>query len=231
MRRGCWTQDGCDESPDPRWQITVVDACCYGREGMNAALQRHSCVAGVVTREALTDVLSMLSVFPRAAPSPSSLVVRLPMLAQDALSVLLQLADLPAACYTRVVVMSNVAPDVVRRVLAHIGVNEAVRIVDARCTLPTLCRTVISTTGEVGDSDEILSCEAHNLLSPRERYVLSKTLREMSIYTQARQAQVSAKTIYTQRARALLKLGVPDVLTLLRQFVPVTQRDDTDCNV
>lgn len=223
---------GKDEPPCAQWQVTVVDACCYGRKGMKAALQRHPCVARVVTTEMLTGVLSMLTVCsPPAVSLPSTLVLRLPMLAQEALFALLQLGDLPVARYARVVVMSNVAPDAVRRVLTAVGVNGSVRIVDARCTLPTLCRTVISTMGEIGSSDEVLYCEPYNLLSQRERYVLGKTLREMSIYTQARQAHVSAKTIYTQRACALLKLGVPDILSLLRQFVPLAQRGEMYCDV
>ncbi|WP_017891215.1 hypothetical protein [Serratia sp. S4] len=167
---------------------------------------------------------------PSAISLPSTLVLRLPMLAQEALSALLQLGDLPVARYERVVVMSNVAPDVVRRVLTLVGMNGSVRIMDARCTLATLNRTVISTMGEIDGSDEVFYCEPSNLLSQQERYVLGKTLREISIYTQARQAHVSAKTIYSQRARALLKLGVPDILSLLRQFVPLTQRGEMDCD-
>ncbi len=226
IRRGGWRRSGGDVPPDARWQITVVDACCYGRAGMKAALQSDPCVARVVAREALAEMLSMLAVCPGAATSPSGLVLRLPMRAQEALSVLLQLRELHMARYTRVVVMSNVAPDIVRRVLAHLGVNGEARVVDARCTLPVLCRTAISSIGEIDGSDEAFYCEPHNLLSHRERYVLGKTLREISIYNQARQAQLSAKTIYTHRARALLKLGAPDVLTLLRQFTPVAYRRD-----
>lgn len=232
IRRNCWVQRGKDAPPGARWQVTVVDACCYGRKGMRAALQCHPCVARVVTTEMLTGVSSMLTVCsPSAVSLPSTLVLRLPMLAQEALSALLQLGDLPVARYARVVVMSNVAPDVVRRVLTPVGVNGSVRIVNARCTLPTLCRTVISTMGEIDSSDEVLYCEPYNLLSQRERYVLGRTLREMSIYTQARQAHVSAKTIYTLRARALLKLGAPDILSLLRQFVPLTQRGEMYCDI
>ncbi|WP_447878771.1 helix-turn-helix transcriptional regulator [Serratia fonticola] len=226
IRRICWGRGGKNAPPGVGWQVTVVDACCYGRKGMKAALQRHPCVVRVVTTEMLTGALSM-----QAVCSPSALVLRLPMLAQEALSALLQLGDIPVARYARVVVMSNVAPDVVHRVLTPIGVNSSVWIVDARCTLSTLCRAVISTMGEIDGSDEVLYCEPYNLLSQRERYVLGKTLREISIYTQARQAHVSAKTIYTQRARALLKLGAPDILGLLRQFVPLAQRGEIDCDV
>ncbi|MGK8665319.1 hypothetical protein [Serratia marcescens] len=140
---------------------------------------------------------------------------------------LLQLGDLPAARYSRIVVMSSVAPDVTFRVLANIGIHCAVRVVDMRSTPSVLCEAILSPLSGVGDVPPGESCTP---LSPIERRVLRRTLHEMSIYTQARQAQVSAKTIYTQRAQALLKLGVPDVLTLLRQFLPTNRMGVGRCD-
>ncbi|HID8455193.1 hypothetical protein ACTVKH_18735 [Serratia marcescens] len=141
---------------------------------------------------------------------------------------LLQLGEFPAARYSRIVVMSPAAPDVVFRVLVNVGVHCAVRIVDVRSTPSVLCEAILSPLS--GEAD-VPPGESGVLLSPIERRVLHRTLREVSIYTQARQAQVSAKTIYTQRAQALLKLGVPDVLTLLRQFSPTKRMGVGGCDV
>ncbi|WP_427192680.1 hypothetical protein [Serratia marcescens] len=210
------------------WDITVVDVCCYGRAGIKAVLQKHLGVIRVVTTEALDGPLSLFAARSLTASPLSCLVLRLPQQAPAALSMLLQLGDLSAARYSRIVVMSSVAPDVVFRMLANIGINCAVRIVDVRSSPSVLCEAVLSPLSGTG---EILPGESGTLLSPIERRVLRRTLHEMSIYTQARQAQVSAKTIYTQRAQALLKLGVPDVLTLLRQFLPTSRMGVGECDV
>ncbi|MEX3136942.1 hypothetical protein [Serratia ureilytica] len=213
---------------DTHCDVTVVDACCYGRAGIKAVLQKYSSVTRVTTTEALDGPLSLFEAHSLTASPLSCLVLRLPQQAPVALSMLLQLGDLPAARYSRIVVMSPVAPDVVFRVLANIGINCAVRIVDVRSPPSVLCEAVLSPLNGAG---EMPPGESGTPLSPIERRVLRKTLHEMSIYTQARQAQVSAKTIYTQRAQALLKLGAPDVLTLLRQFLPTSRMGASGRNV
>ncbi|MER2966846.1 LuxR C-terminal-related transcriptional regulator [Serratia ureilytica] len=207
--------------PGACWQVTIVDACYFGREGMKEAMHNHPAVVRVVAKETLTEVLSMLVAHPGMISPPSSLVLRLPKPAQEALQVLLQLGRCRMARFTRVVVVSNAALNIVRQALTHIEMCSSVRVIGPRCSLSMLYQTAIPTMSEIGNIDEVLYREPHNVLSQRERDVLSNTLHGMPIYMQARQARVSAKTIYSQRTRALLKLGVPDVLTLLRQFKPV----------
>lgn len=219
------------EGETARWQVTIVDACCYGRIGMKEALNSHPDIADIQVAETLNGALSRLASNPLRASSPfSCLVLKLSMTAPVALTALLQLGELSFARYSRVVVMSYASPDTVCRVLESIGVNSTVRVVDARCTCLTLCGAIVApSTPEcvlpAHRKGECRPSEVHPPLSQRERHTLGKTLREMSVYTQARQSQVSAKTVYTQRARALMKLGVPDLLTLLRQFTPGRQNE------
>lgn len=59
----------------------------FGRVGMKEAMHNHPAVAQVVARETLTEVLSMLVAHPEMTSPPSSLVLRLPKPAQEALPV------------------------------------------------------------------------------------------------------------------------------------------------
>lgn len=220
--RSVSSRAGCER----RWQITVVDACNYGRLGLATALHAPEEGRHVVAVDSLA-----------ACPPPevsvsSCLVLRLPMTAQSALLALLQLGESPFVLYSRVVVVTDVAPGAVCRVLISVGLSGRMTYVDGHQRLSDVCQALVSPLRRgLRPLAHIRSVAQprglYTLLSAKERRALERTIREVSVYTQARQFQVSAKTIYTQRAGALRKLGVPDVLALLRQFEP-TRRPETE---
>lgn len=214
------------------WHITLVDACCYGRAGLEAALREHprlSAVQGFMVADSLVGLLA--PVLPcLGAGEPVArlrcLVVRLPVLPQAALCMLLQLEALSCSRYQRIVVLSPMDPYAVRHVLLCAGLRCAVRIVDARQAVSVLCQVIMPPT-EAGRfppkewPGEVLPYPPARVLTRGERRAVGETLREVPIYTQARRAHVSAKTIYSQRSSALLKLQAQDILTLLRRFSPM----------
>lgn len=205
--------------PKGHWQITVVDTCSYGRLGLVTALHAPEKGRHVVA------VDSLAACPPPEASIPSCLVLRLPMTAQSTLSALLKLGESPLVLYSHVVVVTDVAPEVVRRMLISVGLRGRMTVVDGHQRLSDVCQALFT---QMGRKQHFLAHSLYitqprrlyTLLSAKERHVLEKTIREVSVYTQARQLQVSAKTIYSQRASALRKLGVPNVQALLRQFAP-----------
>lgn len=217
------------------WQLTVVDTCSYGRLGLTVALEQYASLLGgdnIIAVDSLEDSFPLISPALEAGKSKKiqllrCLVVRLPTVPQAALAFLLQLGELPVAHYSRVVVLSHVDPDVVRRVLLCVGVGDGVRIVDARQEPSILCQAIVlpgagdirGSLSEKGGS-EILPCEVTHELTRRERQVLRQTLQGTPIHVQARTGHLSAKTIYSHRSNALLKLKAHNVLALLRRFLP-----------
>lgn len=202
-----------------RRQVTVVDACSYGRLGLATALHAPEKGCHVVA----VDTLAACP--PPDVSIPSCLVLRLSMTAQSTLSALLQLGESPLVLYSHVVVVTDVAPGAVCLVLISVGLRGRMTVVDGHHRLSDVCDAVASPLRRrlrpLAHIQSVTQPRGlYTLLSAKERRVLERTIREVSVYTQARQLQVSAKTIYTQRASALRKLGVPDVPALLRQFVP-----------
>lgn len=219
-------------APTEKWQVLVVDACSYGRSGLVMALQQQaSHVLDGPVMEADTLALSALPCSARgnvAAPL-RCLVLRLPPAPQIALSLLLQLGEFSAMRLTRIVVITSQAADAVRHVLVSAGLLCAVSIVGSHLSPVALCRAILPEIDgrhdKVGVFGEFLPYCPGRILTRRERRALVQTMREIPVYTQARNAFVCTKTIYTQRSCALLKLGVQDFLTLVRHFTPAGRPD------
>lgn len=221
---------GC-EPPYRLWQVTVVDNCSYGRLGLMMALRQHipqRLAELVLVKSPLDGLLSPC--LPQEAREPivepwRCLVLRLAGDVTAALVLLLKLGGLPVAHYVRVVVVSPESLKViVRRLLLSAGLYSVVNIVSARLSPPDLCQAIlpVSDGNFVANREEesLLPCCPGRVLTWRERRALALTLQEVPIYEQARRAQVSMKTIYAQRTRALMKLEVQGVSALLRLCSP-----------
>lgn len=216
----------------PGWQVTLVDACGFGREGLRAALYQHFLSSGhVEVTVAATLALPGLAILmgeKASSVKPRCLVLRLPESSGEALHLLLQLGALPAGHYARVVVLSAVAPERVRRVLISAGLTGQICLVNDHLALSVLCRVIApgkwDSTGATGGQDEVLLSQPHRQLSPAERRVLSQTLQGIPAREQARKAGTEVKTIYSQLASGLHKLKVRDIRTLLQQFWPERNR-------
>ncbi|MFH2359825.1 hypothetical protein [Klebsiella sp. KE9767] len=221
----------------PGWQVTLVDACGFGREGLRAALYQHFLSSGhVEVTVAATLALSGLAILrgeKASSVKPRCLVLRLPFSSREALHLLLQLGTLPAGYYERVVILSAVAPDKVRRMLISTGLTGQICLADDHLALSALCRVIAperrDVAGDVSCHCEVLLSQPHRQFTPAEWRVLSQTLQGVSAREQARQAGTRIKTIYTQRACGLHKLKVRDIRMLLRQFWPVRNRMSKEC--
>uniref|UniRef100_UPI0035C6FC6F hypothetical protein n=1 Tax=Serratia quinivorans TaxID=137545 RepID=UPI0035C6FC6F len=218
-----------------RWQVTLVDDCCYGRIGLLAALQQYFSSSGnrsVMAVNSLAKILSGISPYimtsnrKRGASAQDLLIVRLPMAPQAALALLLQFGEVTVASYPRIVVLSHIEPEVVRRILRSVGPSSAVRVVDARQAPSKLCQLIMSSTEE--RFNEISPVKPALVFTQSELRVLAQTLREISVRAQAHVHCVNTKTIYTHRSGALFKLGAKNVLALLRWFAPMSRSFITD---
>jgi DNA-binding CsgD family transcriptional regulator len=216
-----------------RWQVTLVDGCCYGRIGLQAALQQHFSSSGNWSVMAIDSLERLFSDIPsyrmkghpkRGESAQDLLVVRLPLVPQAALALLLQLEEVSVASYPRIVVLSHIEPDVVRRILYSVRPGSAVRIMDARLAASELCQLIMSSTEK--SFNEISPYKPALVFNRGERRALAQTLREISVHEQAHVRRVSTKTIYTHRSGALFKLGAKNVLALLRWFITDTARRD-----
>lgn len=214
------------------WQVTLIDTCVYGREGLRAALYQYFPSPGhidvtVVATPELPRIDTMTDE-KTGATRPRCLVLRLPFSAREALHLLLQLDTLPAGYYDRVVILSAVAPEKVRRVLISTGLTGQICLPDDHLALSALCQVIAPVrrdcAGNIGCHSEVLLAQPHRQFTPAERRVLSQTLQGVSAREQARQEGTRIKTIYTQQAGGLHKLKVRDIRTLLRQFWPMRNR-------
>lgn len=208
------------------WLVVHVDACSYGRTGLQFALEHLSFAAGkkcVVGASSLDEALRVTRPYALHGRTVRCLVVRLPSLAREALITLLQLSEAmqhDAILYYQVVVLSPFDSVAVQRLVAIMGMADA-RVVDARLSLLALCNAVLF-------APEKWMAESlcwNQTLTEHERNVLRQSLQFWPIPMQARLRQVSPKTVYSQRFRALMKFGVQDIRTLLNLFIPGKKGD------
>ena len=203
------------------WFVVCVDACSYGRMGLYSALRPLSFMAGrkcVVSVSSLDEAVHETRPYAFNGRVVRCLVVRLPSLAREALLMLLQLSELiqhAAVGYHQVVVLSPFETAGVQRLVTVMGLANA-RVVDARLPAPALCNAVLFAPEKWMSEGWFLS----QVLTAYERRALYQTLQFRSAPQQARVRQVSVKTIYSQRLRALMKLGVKDVRSLLNLLGP-----------
>ncbi|WP_440799893.1 hypothetical protein [Serratia marcescens] len=210
-----------DEMAGDGRDVLVVDACTYGRAGLTAALQQRLAQRGLKGEVQSCDVLPGLGFGRRPSVVWQALVLRLSPRPRNALIQLLQLRHILAG-YDHLVVLSCIDERVVRRVLQSLGVRGAAVLKDARLPTAELCDAIVPgvDTPAAPEGQESWPLMPARVLARAECRVLVQTLREVPVPAQARLADVSSKTVYTQRASALTKLNVRDVLTLIRQFMP-----------
>ncbi|MBJ2089990.1 hypothetical protein ACMFFK_04315 [Serratia marcescens] len=213
------------------WNITLVDACSFGRLGLEAALLKSASPFPLKVRGlgSLVGPISVMSPFKHADKEHRTreercLVVRLPEPPQEAMLMLLSLGDVPLDIYSHVLVMSSVNPAIIRRFLLGVGVNRHVRILDDRLPISALCEAIIpsveqGSTSSVTWFGEMFHVRLQTLFTPGERRALWYVLKGVSMYQQVLRSQVSNKTLYNQRHTALIKLRVRGVNDLIRQFL------------
>ncbi|TPW51366.1 hypothetical protein FKD06_11400 [Serratia sp. SRS-8-S-2018] len=214
--------------------IVVVDACPYGRLGLQRVLMQPALTPHPMMVETFGCVSPALSPERRAGGSPGKgdaarcLVVRLSPAPALAVMQLLQLAgaSLTLAGFQRLVILSPfVVNNAVRQILVCCAVRVPIRIVNARCPAMLLRHAVLSQGAllqgallHAGRDEELPQIPAMTL-SAREREVLLTTLQEISIHQQARRQNRNHKTLYAQRKNALKKMRVAGVVQLLRRFM------------
>lgn len=208
--------------------ITVIDACQYGRLGLQSILTSPSLSsfnAVVDTHEDIDTALMIVQkniVVAGTATVGGCLVLRL--LSFPALA-LWQLLSLDSALmtqlgYQRLILLSPFAMNnVIRQVLISGDMRVPVRIINSRCSAALLHRIVLSQGTLLQEGyDELLPHMPALVLSVSERRVLSGTLQEIPIHLQARRQQRNHKTLYAQRQSALQKLRAANLPDLLRRF-------------
>lgn len=204
------------------WFVVCVDACSYGRMGLYSAFSSLSVMVDskvVVSVSSLNEAVHETRPYAFNERAVRCLVVRLPSLAREALLMLLHLSELiqhAAVGYRHVVVLSPFQTAGVQRLVTVMGLANS-RVVDARLPAPALCNTLFFAP-EKGMSESWLLSQ---ILTAHERRALYQTLQFRSVPQQARMRQVSVKTIYSQRLRAFMKLGVKDMRSLLNLLVPL----------
>ncbi|HHQ6627919.1 TPA: helix-turn-helix transcriptional regulator [Serratia fonticola] len=202
------------------WSFVVVDVCDYGRQGLVFALKETMHVEGKKEVFAFPSLDIALSLrWPvRSNRIMQCLVVRLPPVDQEALLMLLQLSELVQRTVVegfQIVVISPFDQVLTRRLMEVMGGGEFT-VIDARLPISLLCREIfVEMMRESLIQDGL---RVSSILSPNERKALFLSLQNRNVHQQARSRRISPKTIYTQRRSALRRLGVPNILSLLRLF-------------
>lgn len=216
---------GVPGSVPPCWPVTVVDACAYGRWGLQWMLTHPEPGQPGGEVETHDGVEAALTAARKRR-------VRLEPAVQDAGCMVLRLSSCPALAlqqllvldgtvlaqvgYRRLIVLSPFAKiEGIRQVLVSGDLCLPVRIVSARRPVAWLRRVVLSQVGH----DERLPRVPIRVLTPPERRALSGTLQEMPVYQQARRQGLSTKTVYAHRRHALQKLHSPGLTALLLRLV------------
>ncbi|WP_419236835.1 helix-turn-helix transcriptional regulator [Serratia fonticola] len=201
-------------------QLTLMDTCSYGRMGLAAVFSGALSISSVTVTGSLQEAFSTMLCSAKHDEAMRHLVIRLPTTAQAALVLLLQLSDIIEAgafTYQQVMVLSPFDVSVVQRMITTLGMD-GIHVVDDRLSVLNLYRAILPVNGCKDEAK--LHRSVLSRLTPGERKVLYYSLMNWPIHRQARSWRVSPKTIYTQRAGALRKLGVADILSLLRYLNP-----------
>lgn len=208
-----------------RW-IGVVDPCNFGRMGLMSALQQAPWPPHVAGFASLKEALTIKHVVGEGISNWDDLVVRLPPSPKEGLSLLLQLGELafsltPGLC---LFVLSPLPAASVSRVLKSAGASSSTWVLDARLSVAALQHALCPTMalpdlwGNSIGVEEVSAPSPRDRLTRRERQTLWQSLQEIPIHLQARQRVMSQKTLYSQRARALSKLGASHLHGLLSEF-------------
>ncbi|MGQ5837779.1 hypothetical protein ACUNIZ_25710 [Serratia sp. IR-2025] len=208
--------------------ITIIDACPYGRLGLQSILTSPSLSsfnAIVDIHEEIDTALMAMqkNIAAGMAKVGGYLILRLLSLPAVALWQLLSLdsALMTQLGYQRLILLSPYKMNnVIRQVLISGDIRLPVRIINSRCSAALLHRIVLSQGTLLQEGhDELLPHMPALVLSMPERRVLSGTLQETPIHLLARRQQRNHKTLYAQRQSALQKLRAANLPALLRRFI------------
>lgn len=217
---------------DTGTRLLIVDPCAFGRVGLSAVLSDEVSAGGALAVMAVTSLSAARQILRSSSPVSSlpspvggqsgCLVVRLPTEPRTALALLLELGT-PAVqkLFARwvTVLLTSIPAAQVRWLLAAMGGNRAVRVVDDSQSVVRLRSAVLAASRaaacDSGDIRDEAMSPAGPLLTARECRVLLFTLQGGAIAEMARRHAISHKTLYSQRHTALLKLGVRGVHGLL----------------
>lgn len=203
--------------------ITVIDACQYGRLGLQSILTSPTLSSFNTAVDIYEGVdTALTAVQNNIAMVRGCLILRLLSFPALALGQLLSLdsALMTQLGYQRLILLSPFAMNnVIRQVLISGDMRLPVRIINSRCSAALLHRIVLSQGTLLQEGlDELLPHMPALVLSVSERRVLSGTLQEIPIHLQARRQQRNHKTLYAQRQSALQKLRAANIPDLLRRF-------------
>lgn len=203
--------------------ITVIDACQYGRLGLQSILTSPTLSSFNTAVDIYEGVdTALTAVQNNIAMVRGCLILRLLSFPALALGQLLSLdsALMTQLGYQRLILLSPFAMNnVIRQVLISGDMHLPVRIINSRCSAALLHRIVLSQGTLLQEGlDELLPHMPALVLSVSERRVLSGTLQEIPIHLQARRQQRNHKTLYAQRQSALQKLRAANIPDLLRRF-------------
>lgn len=204
----------CDDSI--RRHVTLVDACSYGRIGLDSAFRQSPLTEEIIAFSALNTAFLSTPHQAISGTVERYLVVRIPSTPRESLVLLLQLCEivqLSTANYHQIVVLSSFDVERVHRMITVMG-GRSILVTDSRLSMSSLCSTVFSLAEKKVPS--FVSQPESPLLTYYEHKALYQCLKDRPIYLQARCRHVSPKTIYTQRSAALRKFGVTNILSLLR---------------
>jgi hypothetical protein len=193
-------------------EAIVVDTCFYGRTGLTSLLYERG--IPVIGRESLS-----VDAFWRAECS-CCVIIRIPTCPTAGLALMLSLGDVHwglAWCNT-LIVLSPFQREVMRHVISCLHLPCKVYVVDARLPQVNLCCSILDLRKENHVLLPIMNSLPSSWLSAHERHAICYSLQGIPVYFQARRRAVSVKTVYSQRACALKKLGVNSMSALIGMF-------------
>lgn len=203
-------------------RVLIVEPCPFGQLGWMAALSAR------VTNKVqecffITGSLKPFYFFCRAEDGivspPHRTVMRLSSDPQRALLQLLSLGELSSITqYEKLIILSPFRQDIVLDILACLGINGFVSMIVGKQSVDTLRCLVLEAITAQRYTDNAIDIPHRPTLTKNERRVLQQTLREMTVYQQAKNNHRCTKTIYTHRRNALIKLQQRDVMALLRKL-------------
>lgn len=220
---------------DDFFHITIVDQCLFGSLGLQQhLLQYHSCrgransaVVTVSLSEAYTHLRKDMQPLPHRAQIRRCLVIRLPPLPEQALVLLIKMSEygMMLMAYTRLIILSPFSRDHICHILTLAGINRHVLVLSSRKRADTLCEAIL-----FGFPHYLRQPALHKILTADERSSLNCLSLGIPAKRQAQYLNVSLKSVYAWRRKAVYKMGERNFSDLIRRFIaaePAAMRPST----
>jgi len=207
-------------------RISIIDPCPYGQRGWHYLFQSTNPRDFFVGSSMLHLCANEAWVSHSHSPS-HYLILRLPSRAQQAILMLLQLSDFTSVLlhFQCLVVITPFTQKVTRHILTGCGIQCVTHIITSGHSLHDLCHYISLLSQQTihpHPYPKTSLSEANEdvpALTPVERKALQQALSEIPMRHQVRLNNSVAKTIYSRRRSALLKLGAKNVLDILRILI------------